>query len=80
MYRLMNDPEYFEQWRFKDTIDNYNMILEELEKHYDQTPVTNRYTRSRILSTMKRAQRDLEKIQADYEQFKRYKERTRISR
>jgi hypothetical protein len=26
MYRLMNDPEYYEQWRYKDTIDNYNMI------------------------------------------------------
>jgi hypothetical protein len=54
-YCMMNDPEYFEKWRFKDTINDYNMIIGECQKLYDNTPVTNRLTRATCLSTMKRA-------------------------
>jgi hypothetical protein len=32
----MNDPEYFEKWRYKDTINVYNSIIEEVEKLYKQ--------------------------------------------
>jgi hypothetical protein len=76
---MMNDPEYFEKWRFKDTINDYNMIIEEFQKSYEQTPVTQRYARARILSGMKRAKRGLVKTQAEYEMFKKYKTRTAIS-
>ena len=28
-YRMMNDHEYFEKWRFKDTINDYNSIIKD---------------------------------------------------
>jgi hypothetical protein len=79
-YRMMNDPEYFEKFRFKDTINDYNSIIEEFAKLYEQTPVTNRFICARSLSTMKRAQRELAKTQAEYDKFKEYKARTAISK
>jgi hypothetical protein len=53
----VNDPEYFEKWRFKDTINDYNLVIEECQKIYDKTPVTaaNRFMRARSWSTMKTA-------------------------
>jgi hypothetical protein len=77
---MMNDPEYFERWRFKDTINDYNSIIEECQKLYEQTPVTSRLTRATCLSTMKRAQRELAKTRAEYDEFKKYKARTAISK
>jgi hypothetical protein len=79
-YRMMNDPDYFEKWRFKDTINDYNMIIEEFQKSYEQTPVTQWYARARILSGMKRAKRELVKTQAEYDKFKQYKMRTAINK
>jgi hypothetical protein len=79
-YRMMNDPEYFERWRYIDIINDYNSIIEECQKLYEKTPATNRFIRARSLSTMKRAQRDLAKTQAEYEMFKKYKMRTTISK
>ena len=77
----MNDPEYFEKWRFKDTInDYYNMIIKEFEKSYQQTPAVNRFARARIQSGMKKSKRDLAKTQAEYEMFKKYKMGTAISK
>ena len=32
---LMNDPEYFEKWRYKDTINDYNMLIEDFQKLYE---------------------------------------------
>jgi hypothetical protein len=32
----MKDPEYFEKWRYIDTISDYNSIIEGLQKLYDQ--------------------------------------------
>ena len=32
-YRMMNGPEYFERWRFKDTINDYNSIIKEFENY-----------------------------------------------
>lgn len=80
MYRLMNDPAYYERWFYKDTINNYNMLLEEFTKHYEQTPVTQRLARARLRSVIKRGERRLAKVQAEHEQFKRYKARTEISK
>ena len=79
-YRMMNDPEYFEKWRFKDTINDYNMIIKEFEKLYEQTPATDRYVRARIISGLKKSKRDLAKTQAEYKMFKKYKTRTAISK
>jgi hypothetical protein len=76
----MNDPEYFEKWRYVDTINDYNNIIAEFQKLYDQTPTTNRTARARILNGLKQSKRDLVKTQAEYEMFKKYKARTAISK
>jgi hypothetical protein len=76
----MNDPEYFEKWRYIDTINDYNSIIAEFQKLYEQTPVTQRYTRARIQSEMKESKRDLAKTQHEYEIFKKYKARTTINK
>jgi hypothetical protein len=76
----MNDPEYFEKWRYKDNIEAYNSIIEESQKLYEQTPVTQRYARARILSGLKKSKRDLTKTLAEYDKFKKYKMRTAISK
>jgi hypothetical protein len=74
----MNDPKYFEKFLYIDSINDYNSIIEECRKKlYDSTPAT---IRARSLRTMKRAQRELAKTQAEYEIFKRYKAITAISR
>jgi len=88
---MIHDPEvqkwYFhmakdgwEKFRYIDTINDYNMIIDEFQKSFEQTPVTQRYTRARILSGMKRAKRELAEIIAEYDKFKQYKERTAISK
>ena len=41
-FRLMNDPEYFEKWRYKDAINDYNRLIAEFQKLYEQTSVTDR--------------------------------------
>ena len=79
-FRLMNDPEYFEKWRYIDTINDYNNLIEEFRKLYDNTPTTNHFMRARILSGLKKSKRDLAKTQAEYEMFKKYKIRTAISK
>ena len=58
-FRLMNDPEYFEKWRYTHTINDYNnLIIEEFQKLYDKTPATDRFARARILSGMKKSKTD----------------------
>ena len=79
-FRLMNDPEYFEKWRYVDTINDYSSLIEEFQKLYEQTHVTQRYARARIQSEMKESKRDLAKTEAEYEMFKKYKARTAISK
>jgi hypothetical protein len=58
----MNDAEYFEKEWYIDSINIYNTIIDELQKLYEQTPVTNRFTRVRILSGMKQSKRELAKL------------------
>ena len=79
-FRLVNDSEYFEKERYIDTVNDYNNIIEEFQKLYDQTPVLDRFMRARIQSGMRKSKRDLEKTMAEYEIFKKYKARTAISR
>ena len=79
-FRLMNDPDQFEKERYIDTINVYNSIIEEFQKLYEQTPMTDHFARARILSGMKQSKRDLIKTQAEYEMFKKYKMRTAISK
>ncbi|MFL6344221.1 MAG: hypothetical protein ACJ71A_02090, partial [Nitrososphaeraceae archaeon] len=63
-FRLMNDPEYFEKWRYVDTINDYNNIIAEFQKLYDQTSTTNRTARARILNGLKQSKRDLVKTRS----------------
>jgi hypothetical protein len=42
---MMNDPNQWEKWRYIDTLYDYNNIIAELQKLYEQTPVTNRFIR-----------------------------------
>jgi hypothetical protein len=53
VYRLMNDPEYFEKERYIDSINVYSSVIEEFQKLYEQTPAADRSARTRILSGMK---------------------------
>ena len=62
-FRLMNDPEQFEKWRYIDTINDYNGQIEEFQKLYEQTPATQRYARARILSGLKKSKRHSAKTQ-----------------
>ena len=78
-FRLVNDPEYFERRRYTDNINAYTSIIEEFQKLYDSTPVTDHFARARVLSGMKRSKRELAKTEAEYEIFKKYKARTAIS-
>jgi hypothetical protein len=79
-FRLMNDSEYFERLRHIDTINDYNNLIEEFQKLYDNTPTTNHFMHARIVSGMRKSKRDLAKTQTEYEMFKKYKARTAISK
>ena len=79
-FRLMNDPEYFEKERFIDSINVFNSINEEFQKLYEKTPASDRLTRVKILDGIEQSKRDLAKIHAEYETFKKYKMRTAISK
>jgi len=76
----MNGPEYFEKWRYKDTINDYSNLIAEFQKIYDQTPTINRTARARILNGLKQSKRDLAKTHHEYEMFKKYMVRTAISK
>jgi hypothetical protein len=79
-FRLMNDPKQFEKERYIDSINVFNSIIEEFEKLYDKTPMTDRLTRDEILDGITQSKRELAKIHAEYEIFKRYKMRSAISK
>ena len=79
-FRLMNDPEYFEKWRYMYTINDYSSLIAEFQKLYENTPTSDRFARARTLSGMRKSKRDLTKTQAEYEMFKKYKMRTAISK
>jgi hypothetical protein len=70
---------HFEKERYLDSINVYSSIIEEFQKLYDKTPVTDRFIRARIQSGIKKSKRELAKTQAEYEMFKKYKARTAIS-
>ena len=53
----MNDPNEFEKCRYIDTINDYNFLIEEFQKLYEQTPASDRFIRARILSGMKKSKR-----------------------
>ena len=71
---------YFEKWRYIDTINVYNSIIEEFQRLYNKTPTIDRLARDEILDGMEQSKRDLAKIHAEYETFKKYKMRTAISK
>ena len=76
----MNDPNRFEKDRFIDSIHVFNGIIEDFQKLYEGTPATDRLARDEILDGMQQSKRDLARIHAEYEIFKKYKRRTAISR
>ena len=47
-FRIMNDTEYFEKWRYINTINDYNSIIAEFQKLYENTPASDRFMRTRI--------------------------------
>jgi hypothetical protein len=62
----MNDPKQFEKERFIDSINVYNSIIEEFQKLYEKTPITDRLARDEILDGIEQSRRDLAKTQAEY--------------
>jgi hypothetical protein len=76
----MNDPHQYEKERYVDAIDEYNCIIDELQKLYDKTPASDRFVRLKILNGMEQTKRELAKTRAGYEIFKKYKARTAISK
>ena len=79
-YRLMTDPDYYEKERYIDTINEYSNLIEEYQKLYEQTPVTDRYKRARIQNGLKATESSLAETRAEYEKFKKDKARTGISK
>jgi hypothetical protein len=63
-FRLMNDPKQYEKERYIDSINVYNSIIEEFQKLYEKTPITDRLARDEILNGMKQSKRELAKTQA----------------
>jgi hypothetical protein len=78
LYRMMNDPDYYEQSRFKDTIDEYNNLIAESQKHYEQTPITNLFMRAKFKSVIRECKKDLAKTELEYRIFKKHQQRTSI--
>jgi len=78
VYKLTSDLDYFEQFFYKDVINDYNNIIEQLQKQYEQTPASDYFMRARIQSGLEQSKRDLAKTQAEYDKFKEYKTRTAI--
>jgi hypothetical protein len=79
-FRLMNDPKQYEKETFIEGINGINSIIEELQKLYEKTPTTDHLLRAEIIKGIEHSKRDLSKIQAKYEIFKKYKMRTAISK
>ena len=79
-FRLMNDPNQFEKYRFIDSINVFNDIIDEFQKLYEETPATDRLARDEILDGIQQSKRDLARIYGEYEIFKKYKMRTAISK
>jgi hypothetical protein len=76
----MNDPKQYEKERYIDSVNVYNSIIEEFQKLYEKTPITDRIAHAKIPNGMKQSKRELAKAQAKYEMFKKYKTRTAISK
>ena len=66
VYRMMNDPEYF---RYIDTINDYNMIIEECQKLYDNTSVTNNKAKEKLryIDTINNYNDLIEEFQKEYD-------------
>jgi hypothetical protein len=65
---IANDRQNYQDWRYSESIKNYNWMIEELHKMYD---IADPFMRLRICSALKQSKKELTKIQADYEKFKR---------
>jgi hypothetical protein len=61
-FRLVNDPVQFEKERYMDTINDYNNLIAEFQKLYDNTPTTDHFIRARIQSGMKNRKETWQKL------------------
>ena len=70
---INRNKSYFliEKWRYIDTINDYNSMIEEFQKLYEQTSTTQRYACARIPSGLKQSKRL---------KTQKYKARTAISK
>jgi hypothetical protein len=78
-YRLLKDPEFFERWLYRDSIEQIQDIIEELHKQYLQTPTLDLFKRAKIILTLGKAEKQLEKLRGEYAEFLEYKTSTGIS-
>jgi transposase len=76
----MNDPEYFEKWRYKDTINDYKSIIEESQKLLELTPLSDQHTCDNLITALREARMELKKTMTEYNEFKKFKAKTAISK
>ena len=48
-YGMLNHPDKWEKFRYKDTIEDYINIIEHCQKLYDSTPATTKENLSSFL-------------------------------
>jgi hypothetical protein len=72
-FHLKNDPEKYEKERFVNYINHISFIIKELQKLYDETPVTDHLFRANLLERIEYSNRTLLRRQAEYEMFKKYR-------
>jgi hypothetical protein len=75
---MMSHPNAWEQFRYLDPMHDYNDIIEDLHEEYEEA--SDYFTRARIITLLKHAERELARTMAEYETFKNYKARTAISK
>jgi transposase len=79
-FRMINDPECFEKWRYKDTINDYKSIIEESQKLLELTPLSDQHTCDNLITALREARMELKKTMAEYNEFKKFKAKTAISK
>jgi DNA-binding transcriptional regulator GbsR (MarR family) len=74
-YNRMVKDDNWEKFRYIDVINNYNSIIEQFQEKLKEG------TDDRLLlSELEEAKMDLKKLLAEYDHFKRYKDRTVVTK
>jgi hypothetical protein len=77
--RMMSDPEYYENYFYKEPMSRYNDIIKELQEQYEHTPIIQWFARAKIERLLRIAKRELLEVQLDYDEFKENQAKTAIS-